>query len=89
MESFGINKKQGKFHTLVPATHTIDYSFPSPNLLEQVENLDVKSSLVSDNYVIEANNYGSMETVQWYGRGKETSYAVCNIDESFTPTSLN
>ena len=66
MELDGSLEEEFKFNTPVHSPRIITYSSSPPPFLEQVSNPAAKSSLVSENGDIEANNYGATETVQWY-----------------------
>ena len=64
IESVGNPAEEVNLNTLVHASHTIPYSSSSPPLLVHISKPAAKISLVSENYGIEANNDGSIETVQ-------------------------
>ena len=70
MESVGSNEEEDKLNSCVPAPHIIPYSSSSTPFLEQVPNPATETSLVSENYGIEATIDGTTETIQWYKGGK-------------------
>ena len=64
MGTVGSPEEIVKINTSATATHIIPYYYSYTPFLAQVSNLAAKISLVSENYGIEANNDGSIETVQ-------------------------
>ena len=70
IESVGILEVEGKFDAPLTSPHIIPYSSSSPTFLSQVSNMAAEIILVSENYGIEANNYGATETVHWRKGGR-------------------